>query len=127
MSDTVESGMPHTRNGWRCRNRYRIEKQLTKEKVMEQRQISNLYFEAGELLRKETETISESLANVLKSARPEDWATAARELIGRGDLEWMKRLIERLSQSQTHRLVSEKQLERIDQYIEEQRNPKVYI
>ena len=86
---------------------------------MEPKQTSELYFQAGELLRKETQEISESLANLLQSATTEDWATAARDTVGRGELQWPNRLIEKLKKCQSIRLTSEIQVKRIQRYVAE--------
>ena len=91
---------------------------------MQPKQVSELYFEAGELLRKEAMQVADTLTTHLKTAVPEDWAGVARDVIGRGELQWPNRLIERLGQYQANRISSEAQIKRVQKYVEDRRPPK---
>ncbi len=86
---------------------------------MEQKKIMKLHFEAGELLRREIEEMAASLANVLKNAKPEDFATVARDVLGSGELAFPYRLIQRLRQCHAYRLTREAQIKRIQKYVAE--------
>lgn len=87
---------------------------------MEPKRNKNLVFEAGELLREEARQFVHRLDSLVKDGRPEEWATAARDIVGRGELAWPKQLLDALTKCQRSRL-TDAQAGKLQKYIEQRR------
>ncbi len=88
---------------------------------MNPRQGSDLYFQAGGLLRAQAEQIAETLLKLTRDGSDEDWKNAAWNVVGSGQLQWPTRLIESLSAHQSKRMADDARIARLQKYIEQRR------
>jgi hypothetical protein len=91
---------------------------------MNSKQGSDLYFQAGELLRDEARQIAETLLRLARDASDADWKNAAWNVVGGGQLQWPTRLIENLTAHQSKRLAEDGQIARLRTYVEQRRKPE---